>query len=163
MNKKPSTRTCFILEKLIRPHIDEFLYELIEVGCITDNHKNWVIETTETTKHVGELFEILKRRSLKHFNDFRKWLQEECHDKIVDVLTKGGVVEITIHLKGIEYLSTKEKETIEKGIINKLCSYVDDDKENKLTEEQKLFIDKLIAMLNNKENKIKFIRSFPTN
>ena len=70
------------------------------------------------------------------------------------------MVEITIHLKGIEVLSKKEKETIEKGIINKLCSYVDDEKKNELTEEQKLFIDKLIAMLNNKENKIKFIRSF---
>ena len=81
---------------------------------------------------------------------------------IVDVLTKGGVVEITIHLKGMmEDLSEEDKITIEKEIIERLCSYVDGDKENKLTEEQKSSIDKLIVLLN--KNKIKFIRGFPTN
>ena len=151
----------FCLEKLIRPHINDFLYELVELECITDNHKNWVLETTETNKHVNELFEILKRRSFKHINDFREWLQEAGHEIIVDVLTKGGVVEITIHLKGIEDLSGEDKITIEKGIIEQLCSYADGDKENKLNEEQRSFIDKLIALLN--KNKIKFIRGFPTN
>ena len=159
--RKAIIQNMFCLEKLIRPHIDEFLYELVEVGCITENHQKWVIETTETKKHVNELFEILKRRSFKHFNDFREWLQEAGHENIVDVLTKGGVVEITNHLKGIEVLSKQEKETIEKGIINKLCSYVDDENENKLNKEQRSFIDKLIALLN--KNKIKFIRGFPTN
>ena len=138
--QKAINQNMFCLEKLIRARINYFLFELVELECITDNHKNWVLETTETNKHVNELFEILKRRSFKHFNDFREWLQEAGHEIIVDVLTKGGVVEITIHLKGIEGLSKKDKIAIEKGIIEKLCSYVDGDKENKLNKEQKFFV-----------------------
>ena len=136
--QKAIHQNMFCLEKLIRPHIKDFLDELVEVGCITDNHTNWVLETTETNKHVNELFKILKRRSFKHLTDFIKWLQEAGHEIIVDVLTKGGVVEITNHLKGIEDLSKEDKKLIEKGIIKKLCSYVDDEKKNKLTEEQKI-------------------------
>ena len=86
--QKAINQNMFCLEKLIRARINDFLFELVELECITDNHKNWVLETTETNKHVNELFEILKRRSFKHLTDFMKWLQETGHEIIVDVLTK---------------------------------------------------------------------------
>ena len=159
--QKAIQQNMFCLEKLTRPNINDFLDQLVEVGCITDKHTNWVLETTETNKHVNELFKILRRRGFKHFNDFREWLQGAGHKKFLDVLTKGGVVEIPIHLKGIENLSEKDKIRIEKGIIEKLCSYEDGEKENKLNKEQRSFVDELISMLN--KNKIKFTHSFPTN
>ena len=87
-------------------------------------------------------------------------LQGTGNTYIVDVLKKGGVVEITNHLKGIEHRS--DREIIEKGIIAQLCGYVDSKNENKLNEDQKLFIHKLFNLLNQKENKIKFIGCYTT-
>ena len=59
--RKAINDNMFCLEKLVRPNIDTFLYELVEVRCITENHRNWVLESTEAKKHVNELFDILKR------------------------------------------------------------------------------------------------------
>ena len=103
----------FCLEKLVRPRINHFLVLLVELKCITANHKEWIIVWEKKEKDVYYLFEIMKRRSLKHFTDFLSGLQGTGHTIIVDVLEKGGIVEITNHLKGIEHRT--DRETIEKG------------------------------------------------
>ena len=68
------------------------------------------------------MFEIMKRRSLQHFIDFKCCLEGTGQKLIVEVLRKGGVVEITSHLKGIE--SREDLDIIEKGIIEKLAGYL---------------------------------------
>ena len=151
----------FCLEKLVRPRVIDFVVLLVELKCITANHKNWIFDSEKEKKDVYYLFDILKRRSFRHYTDFLSCLQEAGHTIILDVLKKGGVVEITSHLKGIEILS--DRESVEKGIIAQLCGYIDTQQENSFNEAQKSFLDKLIALLNEKKNKIKFIACYPTN
>ena len=107
------------------------------------------------------MFEIVKRRSFQHFTDFKSCLEGTGQNLIVEVLRKGGVVEITNHLRGIE--SRKDLDAIEIGIIEKLSGFVGNKSDSKLNEEQTSFIDKLIDLLNKKENRIKFVGSFRTN
>ena len=150
----------FCLEKLVRPSVNHFLVLLVELKCVTANHKQWIIDCEKEKKDVYYLFEILKRRSYRHFTDFLSCLQWTGHKILLDVLEKGGVVEITNHLKGIEHRS--DREIIEKGIIAQLCGYVDSKDENKLNDEQKVFIERLFKILNQKENKIRFIGCYTT-
>ena len=150
----------FCLEKLVSPCVNHFLVLLVELKCITANHKLWIIDWEKEKKDVYYLFEILKRRSYRHFTDFLSCLQETGHKLIVDVLEKGGVVEITNHLRGIEHRS--DRETIEKGIIAQFCSCVDSQHEITLNEEQHVFIVELFKLLNIKKNKIKFIGCYTT-
>ena len=156
--KKAIDRNMFCLEKLVSLHVNVFLVMLVARECITANHKEWILSYKAENKDVYQLFEILKRRSFKHFSDFNSCLEVTGNKRIVDVLRTGGVVEITIHLQGIELRS--DHETIEKGIIAKLCGYIDNRHENTLNEEQKTFIDNLIALLN--DHQIKFIACYPT-
>ena len=160
VEKEAIDGNMFCLEKLVRPRVNDFLVLLVELKCITANHKNWIIVWEKEKKDVYQLFEILKRRSFRHFTDFLSCLQGTGHAIIVDVLNKGGVVEITNHLKGIEHRS--DRKTIEKGIIAQLCGYKDSQHENKLNDEQQVFIEKLFNHLNQKENKIKFIGCYTT-
>ena len=156
--KEAIDQNMFCLEKLVIPRANDFLVMLVGQKCITTNHKEWIMSYKEKNKDVYQLFEILKRRSFKHFSDFNSCLEAIGHTKIVDVLMKGGVIEITIHLKGIE--SRSDRESIEKGIIKQLCGYIDDQHGNTLEENQKSFIDKLIELLN--DHRIKFIACYPT-
>ena len=150
----------FCLDKLVWPRANHFLVMLVEVKCITANHKNWIIHCAKKKKDVYQLFEILKRRSFTHYTDFVSCLQMTGHTIILDVLKKGGVVEITNHLKGFKNRS--DRKTIEKGIISQLCGYIYNKHKNILTEEMQSFIDRLINLLNKKKNKIKFIACYPT-
>ena len=144
---------------MISTRVNDFLALLVAEKCITPTHRDWIIGCRKENKDVFYLFEIIKRRSFQNFIDFRKCLAGAGQKLIVDVLRKGGVVvEITNHLKGIE--SRKDLDTIEKGIIEKLSGYVGNKSDSKLNEEQTFFIDKLIAILNKKENRIKFVGSF---
>ena len=151
-------QNMFCLEKLVSPHVNVFLVMLVSRKCITANHKEWILSYKTENKDVYQLFEILKRRSFKHFSDFNSCLMETGHKRIVDVLRAGGVVEITNHLKGIE--SRPDRESIEKGIITQLCGYIYSQHEKTFNEEQNSFIDRLIALLN--DYQIKFIACYPT-
>ena len=157
--KEAIDQNMFCLEKLVSPHVNVFLVMLVGRKCITANHKEWIIGYKTENKDVYQLFEILKRRSFKHFSDFNNCLEAIGHKKIADVLRTGGVVEIINHLKGIE--SRPDRETIEKRIIAQLCGCIDTPNDNTLNEEQKSFIDKLITFLN--DHQIKFIACYPTN
>ena len=159
--RKAIDRNMFCLEKLVRPCSGDFLVLLVEQNCITDHHKSWINNRKDKSKDVYELFEIIKRRSFKHFSDFNCCLEGMGQKRIVDILRKGGVVEIMNHLKGVE--NREDLRIIEQGIIQKLSGYVDHKTERKLTREQKSFIDELMVILNKKENKIKFVDSFHTN
>ena len=152
-------RNMFCLEKLVRPHVNDYLFSLAGLKCITGNHKDWVINWRDKNKDVYQLFEIMKKRSVKHLTIFNRLLIENGHTIIADVLEKGGVVEIISHLQGIKNPTDREK--IERGIVEQLCGYVDDDNKNRLNEEQKLFIDRLIALLY--EHQIRFVRCYLTN
>ena len=156
--KKAINQNMFCLEKLVSPHVNVVLVMLCARECITDNHKEWIISYKEKQKDVYQLFEILKRRSFRHFSDFNSCLEEIGHKTIVDVLRTGGVVEITNHLKGIE--SRSDRDTIEKGIIKQLCGYIDSQHDNTLKENQKSFIFRLFSLLN--DHQIKFIACYPT-
>ena len=156
--KEAIDENMFCLEKLVSPHVNVFLVMLVAQKCITANHKEWILSYKQENKDVYQLFEILKRRSFRHFSDFNRCLEGMGHREIVDVLRAGGIVEITNHLKGIENLS--DRETIEKGIIEKLCGYVEDNHSNALNKEQQSFIEKLMALLN--DHQIKFIACYPT-
>ena len=156
--KEAIDQNMFYLEKLVSPHVNVFLVMLVARKCITANHKEWIISYETENKDVYQLFEILKRRSFRHFSDFNSCLEGIGHKRIVDVLRTGGVVEITNHLKGIENLS--DQDSIEKGIIAQLCGYIDSQHENKLSEEQQSFIDRLVNLLN--YHQIKFIACYPT-
>ena len=61
-------RNMFCLEKLVRPHVNDYLFSLAGLKCITGNHKDWVINWRDENKDVYQLFEIMKRRSFKHLN-----------------------------------------------------------------------------------------------
>ena len=156
--KKAINQNMFCLEKLVSPHVNVFLVVLCARECITDNHKEWIISYKAQNKDVYQLFEILKRRSFRHFSDFTSCLEEIGHKNIVDVLRAGGVVEITNHLLGIK--SRSDREDIEREIIKKLCGYIDSQHKNTLEENQKSFIDRLFALLN--KHQIKFIACYPT-
>ena len=121
--KNTIDQNMFCLEKLVSPHVNVFLVMLVARKCITANHKEWILSYKKENKDVYQLFEILKRRSFRHFSDFNSCLVGIGQKTIVDVLKKGGVVEITNHLKGIE--SRSDRESIEKGIIAQLCGYID--------------------------------------
>ena len=151
----------FCLEKLVSTRVNDFLVLLVGVKCITSNHREWIISYKTENKDVYQLFEVIKRRSLRHFNDFNNCLVGTGQNQIVEVLRKGGVVEITNYLEGID--NRTDLDTIEIGIIQKLSGYVFNKNETKLSEEQLFFIDKLIALLNKKENRIKFVGSYRTN
>ena len=151
----------FCLEKLVRPRVNDFLVLLVELKwhhCQPQKLDNCLGKGEK--RCLTNCCEILKRRSYRHFTDFLSCLQGTGQTIIVDVLKSGGVVEITNHLKGIEQRS--DREIIEKGIIAQLCGYVDNKDENKLNEDQKIFIHKLFSQLNQKENKIKFIGCYTT-
>ena len=154
-------RNMFYLEKLVNAHADDFLALLVGEKCITSNHKEWIINWRTGNKGVYQLFEIIKRRSLKHFTDFKICLKGTGQQQIVEVLRKGGVVEVTTYLKGIE--NRTDLDTIEKGIIDKLSGNLGNKNEIQLNEEQQCFIDELIDLLNKQENRIKFVGSFRTN
>ena len=152
-------RNMFCLEKLVSTsRVNDFLVLLVAEKCITASHKEWIISYKTENKDVYQLFEIIKRRSLQHFIDFKSCLLETGQKIIVEVLRKGGVVEITNHLIGIE--NRTDLESIEKGIIAKLVGHLENKNESTLKEEQKIFVDKLIALLNNRENRIKFVGCF---
>ena len=152
-------QNMFCLEKVVRPHVNHYLVPLAGEKCITDNHKKWIISWRKEHKDVYQLFEILKRRSVKHIAVFNSLLLERGHKIIVDVLKKGGVVEITNRLRGIENFSIEGN--IERGIIEQLCVCVDNKTNNcHLNEHQKSFINELIALLH--EHQIKFAGCYPT-
>ena len=159
--KEVIDRNMFCLEKLVSSRVNDLLVLLVAEKCITPTHKDWILSYKKENKDVYQLFEIVKRRSFQHFTDFKSCLESTGQNLIVEVLRKGGVVEITNHLKGIE--SRKDLDTIEIGIIEKLSGYVGNKSDSKLNEEQTFFIDKLIALLNKKENRIKFVGCFRTN
>ena len=159
--RKAIDGNMFCLEKLVRPCRGDFLLLLVKQNCITANHKDWINNWAEKSKDVYQLFEILKRRSFRHFSDFNHCLIGIGQKKIVDILRKGGVVEITNHLKGVENRS--DLRIIEQEIIEKLSGYVDPRNKKQISVEQKTFIDKLMILLNGKDNQIKFVDSFHTN
>ena len=134
--KEAIDRNMFYLEKMVSTtQVNAFLVLLVGEKCITNNHKNWIIHWRTENKDVYQLFEIIKRRSLKHYTDFKSCLIGAGQKVIVEVLRKGGVVEITTYLKGIEHRS--DLCMIEKGIIEKLTCHVRNENESKLSEEQK--------------------------
>ena len=150
----------FYLEKLVNTQVNDFLVLLVGMKCITTIHKEWIISYKKENRDVYQLFEIIKRRSFLHFIDFKSCLEGTGQKLIVDVLRKGGVVEITNHLEGIE--NREDLDVIENGIIDKLTGYVSHGTESKLNKEQQFFVDILIDLLNKKENRIRFIGSFRT-
>ena len=110
-------RNMFCLEKLVSTRDNDLLVLLVAQKCITPTHKDWIISYKKDNKDVYHLFEIVKRRSFQHFTDFKSCLEGTGQNLTVEVLRKGGVVEITNHLKGIE--SRTDLDTIEIGIIEK--------------------------------------------
>ena len=106
--KEAIDQNMFCLEKLVSHRVNDFLVMLVGRKCITANHKEWILSYKTENKDVYQLFEILKRRSFRHFSDFNCCLEGTRHKRIVDVLRAGGVVEITNHLKGIEQRSDLE-------------------------------------------------------
>ena len=148
----------FCLEKLIRPCVNEYIVPLVKIRCITEHHRQWIDKWYRKDNDAYKLFEILMRRSFKHLSDFSSFMVQKGHNIIVDVLEKGGVEEITVHLKGITNLS--EKMNIEKGIIEKLCDCVNENTKNKLNKEQQRFIDELFALLH--KHDVKFLAGYPT-
>ena len=153
-------QNMFCLERLANTQGNAFLVLLVKKKCITANHKEWIIHWRMENKDIYQLFEIMKRRSHRHFTDFNSCLVGTGQKQIVEVLRKGGVVEITNYLKGIE--NREDLDSIEKGIIEKLSGYVGNENGSELNKEQKNFIDKLIDLLNKTENEITFIGSFRT-
>ena len=149
-------QNMFCLEKLVRPHVNNYLVLLAGQKCITSHHKDWVINWMKENKDVYQLFEIMKRRSFKHLSIFNRLLIENGHTMIADVLEKGGVAEIASCLRKIK--NPSDRENIQRRIVEQLCGYVDNETENILNEEQKMFVDKLVAHLY--ENQIKFVRCY---
>ena len=152
-------QNMFCLEQLVRPQVNKYLVLLAGRKCITSHHKDWVINWMKENKDVYQLFEIMKRRSFKHLTIFNRLLIENGHTMIADVLERGGVAEITSCLRKIKNSSAREN--IQRRIVEQLCGYVDNETDNKLNEEQKIFVDKLVAHLY--DNQIKFVRCYCTN
>ena len=152
-------QNMFCLEKLVRVHVGEYLHRLVQLRCIAKKHKEFIQKPSIESEGVYHLFDILKKRSFTHLTIFKRFLREIGHSKIIDVLEKGGVIEITSHLRGITNLSVEGN--IERGIIEQLCGYLDEDTENKLNEEHKSVIRELITLLN--KHRTQFIACYPTN
>ena len=113
-------RNMFCLEKLVRPHVNDYVFSLLGLKCITRKHKDWIIKWREKNKDVYQLFEIMKRRSFRHLTIFNRHLIDNGHTIIADVIEKGGVVEITNRLQGIK--NAQDRENIEKGIVEQLSA-----------------------------------------
>ena len=152
-------QNMFCLEKLVRVHVGETLNRLVLLRCIAKKHKEFIQQPSCENEGVYHLFDILKKRSFTHLTDFKRFLRDNGHSKIIDVLEKGGVIEITSYLRGITNLSVEGN--IERGIIEQLCGYLDEDTENKLNEEHRSIIRELINLLN--KHRTKFIACYPTN
>ena len=136
-----------------------FLDRLVDKKCITSNHRDWIKGRGEELEEAYQLFQIMKRRSLKDFSKFINLLLTWGHKKIINVLKNGGVKEIEIHLEGVAKFDMKN---IERGILEKFTGYVNTEAE-KLNEEEKSFIDRFMTLLKEDDQGIMFLDSLCTN
>ena len=39
----PSIKNMFCLEKLVRPHVNDYVVSLVGLECITSKHRDWIL------------------------------------------------------------------------------------------------------------------------
>ena len=132
----------FCLMNLINPFIFNFLGLLTQSKCITRRHKDKVVTWYDQYKNVQELLKIMQRRTYKDFANFRLCLSKTMQNKIIEILDKGGVVEVSVKL-----LKRPDKKLIESKLVEILTGYVDESKSSSLTEEQRIFIGNILKEL----------------
>ena len=140
----------FCLEKLIDTEKLDLIHRLVTEECITSKHRDRVIRCKREEK-AYELLVILRRRRYRDYFNFMECLRKTMQNNIVKILENGGVMDVQIEF----YQERSDKRDIEAELIRKLTGYVDEDKANELSEEQKKIVDELLAKL--AENDIYFI------
>ena len=140
----------FCLGQLIDTEKHDLVYKLFRTKCITSRHRDRVIHSKPEDK-AHELLIILRRRRYKDYFNFMECLRKSMQQSIVEILKRGGIVEMKIQ----RFQERIDKEDIEEELIKKLTGYVDEDNASCITEDQRKFVDELLAEL--AENDIYFI------
>ena len=140
------------LKGLIDTEKQDFLLILVREKCITSRHRDRVFRS-KLEERAYELLIILQRRRHIDYLKFMECLRKTMQNNIIKVLEKGGVTQVTIHLLH----GRDDKQNIEGELIKKLTGYVDKENESDLSEDQRHFIDKILAEL--EANNIYFIGS----
>ena len=138
-------RNIFCLTKLIDPRRDSFLHLLVHENCISGRHRQKIETWREPPDMVSELFKILLRKSHQNFETFKKCLKSAMQHLAVEILSKGGVAEISVKLE-----KGADKKSQENALLDILNRYVDKISENPIDSEQLAFIQQLEKILSSK-------------